>query len=98
MWPESVSPFRVHVLALQNSVLKDAEEFIKSLPDNVDVLFDDRDLSPGQKLSESDLLGITTKIVISEKNKQQQKVEVINRTTGERKLVDPAEAVKELSV
>lgn len=68
IWPMSVAPFAVHLMALGNddNVREDAEELYKLLRrEHVDVLYDDRDMRPGEKLSEADLLGLPIRIVVS---------------------------------
>lgn len=91
IWPAAVAPFKVHVLALQNSVIKAASRVASRVASKADVLFDDRDISAGEKFAESDLLGIPTKIIISEKTERKNKVEVADRQSGKsemRKLED----------
>jgi prolyl-tRNA synthetase len=63
VWPETVAPFRVHLLSLG------ADEAATKLYDDltaacIEVLYDDRDLRAGEKFAESDLLGISYRIVI----------------------------------
>ncbi|OGY98756.1 MAG: hypothetical protein A3E09_01320 [Candidatus Liptonbacteria bacterium RIFCSPHIGHO2_12_FULL_60_13] len=83
VWPESVAPFRVHLLALgkasANGLYSDLTER------GIEVLHDDRDISPGQKLVEADLLGIPYRAVVSEKTAG--KVELKRRAAGEVELV-----------
>ena len=83
VWPESVAPFRVHLLALgkasANGLYSDLTER------GIEVLHDDRDISPGQKLVEADLLGIPHRAVVSEKTAG--KVELKRRAAGEVELV-----------
>src|SRR3989344_1135524 len=83
VWPESGAPFRVHLLALgkasANGLYSDLTER------GIEVLHDDRDISPGQKLVEADLLGIPYRAVVSEKTAG--KVELKRRAAGEVELV-----------
>ncbi len=90
-WPESVSPFDWHILALQPSVKKEALEIAQTLSQTTDVLLDDRDLSAGQKFAEADLLGITKRLVISERNLSQDKYELFNRLTQQTSLISKSE-------
>lgn len=96
-WPNTISPLAAHILPLQGSAQKDAEDFVAEHLAGLDVLFDDRDISAGQKLAESDLIGITHKIIISEKTKAQHKVEFINRATGTHDMLEPEAAAKILT-
>ncbi len=87
VWPESVAPFRVHLVAIAGAdganVMGEAEKLYNGLSSRgVSVLFDDRDLRAGEKFADADLLGIPTRIVISEKTISGGKLEVKDRKTG----------------
>lgn len=93
IWPESVSPFGAHLINLKKDT-KDAEKLYNQLiKEGIDVLFDDRpDASAGQKLSESDLIGITHRLVVSEKTGD--KIEYKKRGEREVKLLSEKEIIK----
>jgi len=79
IWPAQVSPFKFHLIQLENNkkVKKAAEQLYKNLDD---VLYDDRtDVTAGEKFAESDLIGIPTRIVVSEKTLKSNSVEVKKR-------------------
>lgn len=97
-WPVSVSPYQFHVLALQETVRAEAEKLSQALCRIGDVLLDDRLVSPGQKLAEADLLGISTRIIVSEKNQEQNVIEVTNRLTRATNKMASSDFVKEASV
>ncbi|HVM76877.1 MAG TPA: aminoacyl--tRNA ligase-related protein [Candidatus Paceibacterota bacterium] len=65
LWPESVAPFTTHLLALNDADASDAYEALRR--ENIDVLYDDRAMSAGEKFAESDLIGIPWRIVASPK-------------------------------
>ncbi|MEI7513665.1 MAG: aminoacyl--tRNA ligase-related protein [bacterium] len=70
VWPESVAPFKVHLISLgtDEKTKDEAENLYKKLIEkNVEVLWDDRDLRPGEKFSDSDLIGIPYRVVVSAK-------------------------------
>lgn len=67
VWPESVAPFKVHLLSFKQD--EKAKEIYDILTvKGVEVLFDDRDVSIGVKLNDADLLGIPHRILITEKS------------------------------
>lgn len=67
VWPESIAPFKVHIISLGKD--EEAKELYKKLTDEgVEVLLDDRDISAGVKLGDSDLIGIPHRIVVSAKS------------------------------
>ncbi len=88
IWPSEVAPFKVHLIALHNAE-KQAEEIYKGLVSaGIEVLFDDREgKAAGEKFADVDLIGIPTRIVVSEKTLAQESVEVKQRNQQETKLV-----------
>ena len=86
VWPEGVAPFRTHLVSLAGAdarVKREADALYETLMNKgVQVLYDDRDLRAGEKFADSDLIGIPTRIVISEKTVQGGTFEVKDRKTG----------------
>jgi prolyl-tRNA synthetase len=87
VWPESVAPFQVHLIGLnsEDAEIKDfAETLYSELKDSgIEVLYDDRDVRPGEKFADGDLLGMPYRVVVSKKTKEEGKFEVVERKTGE---------------
>ncbi|WP_353827474.1 proline--tRNA ligase [Agromyces sp. SYSU T0242] len=87
VWPASVAPFDVHVLATgKDAAAFEAAERIVADLDTVglDVLFDDRPkLSPGVKFADAELIGVP-KIVIAGRGVADGVVEVWDRASGDR--------------
>jgi prolyl-tRNA synthetase len=85
IWPESVAPFKLHIISLagsgDNPVYKKAESLYGELrTKGVETLWDDRlDKTPGEKFADADLLGIPYRIVVSEKNAKEEWLEVKKR-------------------
>lgn len=86
VWPESVAPFVVHLVAIndkEGEVAEAADRLYEQLNSKgVEVLYDDRDVGAGEKLSDADLMGIPQRIVISAKTLKNGEVEVKDRRTG----------------
>lgn len=91
VWPEAVAPFTVHLLSL-NQDEKTEELYTELERAGVEVLYDDRDTSPGKKLGDADLLGVPTRVVMSEKSLAAGGVEVTSRGTGKSEII-PLEAL-----
>jgi prolyl-tRNA synthetase len=90
VWPKEVAPFQIHLIALGDKAKEEAEKLYADLTKKgIEVLFDDRDLRPGEKFADSDLIGIPTRVVISDKTMAEGVVEVKDRKTGEVKKVSP---------
>ena len=88
-WPESVAPFKYHLIGIGENGMKRAEEFYANHPG--EVLFDDRDLRPGEKFADAELMGMPYRIVISDKTLAEDSAEVTDRRTGESKLIKISE-------
>jgi prolyl-tRNA synthetase len=90
IWPRAVAPFAVHLLSLDTAdktVVKAADQIYQALQDEgLSVLYDDRDLSAGVKFTDSDLIGIPFRIVISKKTLEKSSFEVKSRPQPEVKL------------
>jgi prolyl-tRNA synthetase len=71
------------------------EVLYKKLNDlGIETLYDDRDLRPGEKFADSDLLGIPTRVVISEKTLEKSVLEVKNRKSGGSKFESESDFLK----
>lgn len=66
IWPESIAPFKVHLLSLEKN--EEAEKIYNALKEkDIEVLYDDRDISSGQKFIEADLIGCPYRLVVGKK-------------------------------
>ncbi len=87
IWPKAVAPFHVHLVALfdeAGEVKKAADALYEKLvAQGVEVLYDDRDTGAGEKFSDSDLIGIPERYVISAKTLKDSSIEIKDRATGE---------------
>ena len=102
VWPESVAPFRVHILELSranDNVKTYAENLYASLlAKGVEVLYDDRDAcTAGEKFADADLIGIPWRCVVSEKTIAQQGVEVKRRDSRQSEVMPLAEFVEKVT-
>lgn len=84
VWPESVAPFKMHLISLFGArgegVKKEADALYEKLTkQGISVLYDDRDLRPGEKFADADLIGIPTRVVVSEKTIEEGRYEVKKR-------------------
>lgn len=79
VWPEAVAPFRVHLLSL--GVNEAADKLYADLQSaGIEVLYDDRDMSAGEKFTDSDLLGVPVRIALGKRSLENGKVEIKKRT------------------
>jgi len=97
IWPEEVAPYLVHLVPIEiveKRIKNEAEKIYKDLQKRkIEVLYDDReDASPGEKLTESDLIGIPYRIVVSKKTLRKDSVELKKRDGDKIKLIKIKEA------
>ncbi len=101
IWPESVAPFKVHILALGENIeaRTEAEKLYKELgKKNIEVLFDDRSgVSAGEKFADADLLGIPYRVVVSERSLKDGGYELKKRNEEKGKVVKEDELLKLLT-
>jgi prolyl-tRNA synthetase len=100
-WPAEVAPYRVHLLSIGASrdpaVAQSAEALYERLVDaGVSVLYDDRDESPGVKLTDAELLGMPTIVTVSPRALGAGGVEVTARAEGTREVRPVDDVVAEL--
>ncbi|MGL3149996.1 proline--tRNA ligase [Microbacterium sp. A82] len=99
IWPTSVSPFDVHLVAAgRDQIAYDvAEDIAKQLEQaRLDVLYDDRPkVSPGVKFGDAELVGIPRVLVVG-RGAAEGQVELWNRSTGEREALSVDEAIAKL--
>jgi prolyl-tRNA synthetase len=100
-WPEAVAPFRVALLNLKQGASEtDAacEQLYRDLTaKGVDVLYDDTDQRPGGKFATADLIGIPWQVMVGPRSLAEGKVELKQRSSGERELLSLADAVARLT-
>lgn len=95
IWPEQVAPFKVHLIDIKSSDNR-AEDLYKQLSDlGIEVLFDDRDVSAGEKFADADLIGNPIRLVVSDRN--EGKIEWKNRNENNTELLEISEVLKRLN-
>jgi len=98
IWPVSVAPYHVHLVVLAgrgSSESRDAAEALyeELLSEGIEVLYDDRDESPGVKFNDADLIGLPIRLTVSERAAQQGGVEFKRRDSQEKQILSQAEVV-----
>ena len=91
IFDKSISAYKVHILKVGNSdevssLLVDLEEKLNQY--NISYLIDDRKSRAGIKFMEADMIGLSTQIILGNKNATSGIVEVKNRRTNERTLLN----------
>jgi prolyl-tRNA synthetase len=101
IWPASVAPYPAHLVAIaatrDAAVGEAAEGLYQRLTDaGVELLYDDRDESPGVKFTDAELLGMPRVVTISPRSLAAGGAEVTDRASGERAVRPIAEVEAEL--
>lgn len=86
IWPESVAPYNVEIISLGKD--REAEELYEKINDKAEVLYDDRDVSAGEKFADADLIGAPKRVIVSEKSLKSGGVELIDLKSGESQIVE----------
>jgi prolyl-tRNA synthetase len=98
VWPASVAPYDVHVLALHGGVadvLAKAEEVAATLDDaGLEVLLDDRDERPGEKFADADLVGCPVRVIVGKKSLEDDSADARRRDGGAEDRVQMSDVLK----
>ncbi|MDH3196872.1 MAG: proline--tRNA ligase [Candidatus Krumholzibacteria bacterium] len=97
-WPRAITPFHAIILPVDLSnarVVDTAESIYAALREaGLDVLLDDRELRPGPKFKDADLVGVPIRLTLGERNLKNGNVEVTHRLEDRADLVPVGDAVE----
>jgi prolyl-tRNA synthetase len=107
IWPISVTPYAVHLVVLDKkaesqeqegdvldqpfAIAENLYELFQSA--GIEILFDDRNESPGVKFNDADLIGIPVRLTVSERSLQSGGVEVKLRNQEDKSIVPVEEVI-----
>ncbi|MBS0185918.1 MAG: proline--tRNA ligase [Proteobacteria bacterium] len=101
IWPESVAPFQIGLINLNmgeadtHKVCEDLYQ--KFQKENIEVLYDDRDLRAGPKFADMDLIGIPWQIIVGGRSLSMNKIEIKCRKTGGRETLSVPEVIEKFT-
>lgn len=87
VWPESISPFKIHLIQLGSVADQAAALYEKLQSQGIEVLLDDRDMGAGAKFADADLIGIPYRVLISDKSLEKGGVEFKKRNEVEARIM-----------
>ena len=91
-WPFNISPFKINIISSNDKFIDIAGELYDTLLKKyINISFDDRDLSLGRKIKDSELIGIPWSLIIGKNFDEKNEFEVINRSSGEKFFVNKQE-------
>ena len=104
VWPEEVAPYAAHLVAIGANKEPRVTEVADRLHEVAqgagywrDILYDDRDESPGVKFTDAELLGMPWILTVSPRSLAAGGIEVTERATGERST-RPIEEIERMLV
>ncbi len=85
VWPEAIAPAKVYLIGIgSDEAITKADELYKELSDRaIEVIYDDRDLRPGQKFADAELMGIPYRVTVSDRLLAENNFELTVRSSGE---------------
>ena len=101
VWPRSIAPWQVHLVSLAKAGEPEREVadriYEELIGERLEVLYDDRDAGPGEKLTDSELLGCPLRVVAGRKSLAEGQVETQSRAGGEERRVSADGAAAEVA-
>ena len=94
IWFPQVAPFNIHLVEIGQDGEEAKSIYNKLTRLGIDVLWDDRNVSAGEKFADTDLIGIPVRLVVSERTGN--KIEWKNRTDNKVELLTFDELVRKL--
>lgn len=85
IWPASAAPFQIYLMSIGRTRKEAdvADQLYEELSGRFEVLYDDREDSPGSKFKDADLIGIPLRLLVSEKLLKESHLEIKVRQTGQ---------------
>lgn len=100
-WPTPITPWQIHLVSLSKSTEPERVEadrlYEQLLEAGFDVLYDDRDAGPGQKLTDAELLGCPLRVVVGRRGLADGIFEGSERRTGEEHRIPVEGGVEEIA-
>ena len=96
LWPSGIAPFSCHLLAFPGGEAQAKITYEKLQQAGCTVLYDDRDVSPGEKMADADLLGMPWRLIQSGKTAEKKVVEVKKRDKETIEIMDIKTVIKRL--
>jgi len=87
IWPITVAPYQVHLVTLKGAQDAADRAYAQLTEAGVEVLYDDREESPGVKFADADLIGIPLRLTLSERTLSKDSAEIKRRDQAETELV-----------
>jgi len=99
VWPENIAPAKVYLVRIGgDAAIAHADELYNELVEKgIEVLYDDRDIQPGQKFADSELMGIPYRVTVSDRLLVTKEYELVERKDGNKRLLTREQLLAKLS-
>jgi prolyl-tRNA synthetase len=98
IWPEEVAPYQVSLINLGHTtenIQQSDDIYAKLTEKGIEVLYDDRETSAGEKFADCDLIGLPVRLIVSEKTNG--KIEFKKRNDDKPEILTLEEVLGKLS-
>lgn len=96
VWPDNIAPYKLSLIQIGDVFDKSQAIYDQLNQNRIETIWDDRDVRPGQKFADADLMGIPHRIVISPKTVAEGKIEYKSRTSEDSELLTVDELLAKL--
>lgn len=97
VWPEEIAPARVHLVQIGKESVAAADKLYDTLQHaGITVLYDDRAVRPGEKFADAELLGMPTRVTVSDRLLEAGEWEVVDRRTGKQQRLTTSQLLATL--
>lgn len=100
VWPRAVAPYDVHIVALarDEEITRVSDQLYNDLNRaGIATVYDDRDLSPGVKFNDADIMGMPLRVTVSSRSLKQGGLEVKWRSSDEKEIIPLDGAVERIA-
>lgn len=100
VWPENIAPFRVYLVRIGGdaAVVHADTIYNELIAKGIEVLYDDRDVHPGQKFADSELMGIPYRVTVSDRMiLDNSGYELVERKSGQKMLLTHEQLLAKLN-
>ncbi|OYX44193.1 prolyl-tRNA synthetase [Candidatus Saccharibacteria bacterium 32-49-12] len=94
VWPKNVAPYRVYLVSIGENGSREADRLYDELTrEGIEVIYDDRDERPGRKFADAELMGIPYRLIVSDRLVESGQLEIVDRSSGEQRLLTAPEVL-----
>ena len=98
IWPAAIAPFEISLIQLSGDTEDICRSLYEKLSEKYEVLWDDRDESPGVKFKDAQLLGLPVQIIVGKSYMKDGKLEVVCRRSGKKEYLSPEGIEEKISI